>query len=267
MPFFNAQDARIAYLEWTPPAGTPLTATVLLLHALTGRASLWQQVAAHLTAAGIRAVAMDLRGHGASDRAADYRVETLAADAVGLIETLGAAQVDVLGHSIGGTVAWTLAAERPDLVRRLVIEDQRPAKDARHESYWKRWAEDWPWTFPSCEAGLSYLRAHHRSRQWWEPSLIALGDGRWGWAFDRDAIAQMAAGLHARPDWETLRRVRAPTLLIRGEKSAHVKPDVSERMAATISDARVVTVAGADHWVHRRAGPYAEAVIGFLATG
>jgi pimeloyl-ACP methyl ester carboxylesterase len=266
MPFLDVNGVRIAYLVWAPAAGMQATGTVLLLHALTGRAALWQPIASRLTPAGISVVAMDLRGHGDSDRASDYGIETLTADAARLIEEHGAAPIDVLGHSIGGTVAWTLAATRPDLIRRLVIEDQRPAGDARHETYWKKWADNWPWTLPSKEAGLAYLRSHDRARAWWEPSLIATQDGRWGWAFDRDAIVQMAAGLHARSDWETLGLLHAPTLIIRGEQSAHVKPDVAERMAATIPSARVVTIAGADHWVNRRAAPYAAAVIDFLTS-
>jgi pimeloyl-ACP methyl ester carboxylesterase len=207
---------------------------------------------------------MDLRGHGDSDRASDYRIETMAADTARLLEERAAAPVDLLGHSIGGTVAWTLSAARPDLVRRLIIEDQRPASEARHESYWKKWMDAWPWTLPSRDAGVAYLRAHRRSQDWWEPSLIPIGDGRWGWAFDRAAIAAMIGDLHARSDWDVLGRLRVPTLIMRGEVSAHVKADVAERMAQAIPRARVVTIAGADHWVNRRVDPYVAAVIEFL---
>ena len=265
MPFLDVDGVQLAHVSWAS-SSAETTATVLLLHALTGRASLWEPIASRLAAAGIGAMAMDLRGHGESDRASDYRIETLARDAARLIETLGVVPVDVLGHSIGATVAWTLTVERPDLVRRLIIEDQRPAGDARHESYWTKWADGWPWTLPSRDAGLAYLRTHDRSRAWWEPSLIPIRDGRWGWAFAREAILQMVSGLHARSDWEVLRRLRVPTLIIRGEKSAHVKPDIADRMAATIPAARVVTIAGADHWVNRRADPYAAAVIDFLTS-
>jgi pimeloyl-ACP methyl ester carboxylesterase len=207
---------------------------------------------------------MDLRGHGDSDRASDYRIETMAADTARLLEERAPAPADVLGHSIGGTVAWTLAATRPELVRRLIIEDQRPAGDSRHASYWKKWMDAWPWTLSSQEAGLAYLRAHRRSPAWWAPSLIPIGDGRWGWAFDRAAIAAMIGDLHARSDWDVLTRLRAPTLVIRGAESVHVKPAVAARMAEAIPDARVVTIAGADHWVNRRVEPYAEGVIEFL---
>jgi pimeloyl-ACP methyl ester carboxylesterase len=266
MPILDVDGHRVAYLEWAPPARAPTITTVLLLHALTGRASLWEPVAALLAPAGIHVTAMDLRGHGDSERSTDYGIETMAADAARLIEERGLAPADVLGHSIGGTVAWTLAAARPDLVRRLIIEDQRPAGDARHESYWKTWMDAWPWTLPSQDAGLAYLRAHRRSLPWWAPSLIPIGDGRWGWAFDREAVAAMVAGLHARSDWEVLGRLRAPTLIIRGAKSAHLKAGAAERMAAAIPTARTVTISDADHWVNRRAEPYAGAVIEFLTS-
>jgi len=266
MPILDVDGHRIAYLEWAPPGRTPAITTVLLLHALTGRASLWEPVAARLTPAGIHVMAMDLRGHGDSDRATDYGIETMAADAARLIEDRGPNAVDVLGHSIGGTVAWTLAATRPDLVRRLVVEDQRPAGTSRHEAYWKKWIETWPWTLLSQDAGLAYLRAQHRSLQWWAPSLIPIRDGRWGWAFDRDAIAAMVAGLHARLDWHLLSRVPAPTLIIRGEESAHLRVEDAARLAAAIPHARVVTIPGADHWVNRLAEAYAAAVIEFLTS-
>src|SRR5581483_4682143 len=75
-----------------------------------------------LPAAGFRAVALDLRGYGASDKPPrGYDLVTAAADAAGLIRALGEANAVVVGHDWGGLIAWTLAAYFPKVVRRLGV--------------------------------------------------------------------------------------------------------------------------------------------------
>jgi epoxide hydrolase 4 len=69
-------------------------------------------------------IAPDQRGFGHSDRpaaSADYKIDQLADDIAGLIQALGLAQVDIIGHDWGGLVAWHLASRHPALLRRLVV--------------------------------------------------------------------------------------------------------------------------------------------------
>src|SRR3954468_20401030 len=71
-----------------------------------------------------RGVAPDLRGYNLSSKAdgfAAYTADKLAGDIHGLIRELGAKSAMVVGHDWGGTVAWTLAANHPEVVDRLVI--------------------------------------------------------------------------------------------------------------------------------------------------
>ena len=68
-------------------------------------------------------LAVDLRGHGASSRPGAYSVALMAADVASLLDAVGGAAVDLVGHSLGGLVALRVAAGRPDRVRRLVLED------------------------------------------------------------------------------------------------------------------------------------------------
>lgn len=68
--------------------------------------------------------ALDLRGHGASDKPAKgYRLQDYAADVLGILEQLPHHQVHLLGHSLGGLTALQLAGERPACLARLVLED------------------------------------------------------------------------------------------------------------------------------------------------
>lgn len=73
-----------------------------------------------------RVIAPDQRGHGESDRPADYSRQGYIADAVAVLDHLGLGTAVVLGHSLGGVNAYQLAARYPERVLALVIEGERP---------------------------------------------------------------------------------------------------------------------------------------------
>jgi pimeloyl-ACP methyl ester carboxylesterase len=95
---------------------------VLLLHGFPEFWWTWRHQLVTLAEAGYRAVAVDLRGYGGSDKPPrGYDLITAAADAAGLIRALGEANATVVGHDWGGLTAWTLAAYFPKAVRRLAV--------------------------------------------------------------------------------------------------------------------------------------------------
>ena len=95
---------------------------VLLLHGFPEFWWTWRHQLVALAEAGYRAVAVDLRGYGGSDKPPrGYDLITAAADAAGLISALGEANAIVVGHDWGGLAAWTLAAYFPKSVRRLAV--------------------------------------------------------------------------------------------------------------------------------------------------
>lgn len=75
-----------------------------------------------------RVIAVDLRGHGQSDAAADgdYSVEAFAGDIAALLGSLGLGPAVVVGHSLGGVITTALAASHPDLVAAAVLVDPAP---------------------------------------------------------------------------------------------------------------------------------------------
>jgi pimeloyl-ACP methyl ester carboxylesterase len=113
--FVHANGSRFHVVE----AGTgPL---VLFLHGFPEFWWAWQHQLRAVSDAGFRAVAVDMRGYGASDKPPrGYDGYTMAGDIAGLIRALGERSAVLVGSGYGGMVAWTTAAFHPRLVRRLV---------------------------------------------------------------------------------------------------------------------------------------------------
>jgi len=95
---------------------------VMLLHGFPEFWWAWRHQIPALADAGVRVVAVDLRGFGASDKPPrGYDLTTAAADIAGLIRALGEREAMVVGHGQGGLIAWTAAALVPGVVRRLAV--------------------------------------------------------------------------------------------------------------------------------------------------
>ncbi len=116
----NIGDIEMHYAE-AAGSGPPL----LLQHGITGSSESYEPLMPEL-AQTAHVYALDLRGHGLSDRAPDgeaYRVPDYARDVQTFLRTVVNEPVLLAGHSLGGLVgAWT-AAQTPDLVRGLFLED------------------------------------------------------------------------------------------------------------------------------------------------
>jgi pimeloyl-ACP methyl ester carboxylesterase len=116
---------RIAYLDWGGPDGAP----VLLVHGLGRTALSWTPVARRLRTRA-HVLAVDLRGHGASDAPREgYELGSLATDVLtvasanGWGSDVGGPRFLVAGHGLGAMVAAVMAAERPDSLAALALVD------------------------------------------------------------------------------------------------------------------------------------------------
>ena len=110
--FISANGSRFHVVE----AGTgPL---VLFLHGFPEFWWAWHQQLRAIADAGYRAVAVDMRGYGATDKPPrGYDGYTMAADVTGLIRALGERSATLVGSGYGGMMAWTTAAFHPKMVR------------------------------------------------------------------------------------------------------------------------------------------------------
>jgi pimeloyl-ACP methyl ester carboxylesterase len=200
----------------------------VLLHALGERGSDWTSVTGRF-AERFHVVALDLRGHGASDWPGEYSFSLMAGDVLDALDELGLGAVTLVGHSMGGTIAYLLAMQEPDRVERLLVEDACPP--FRRED-----------TLPERPAGpLDF--------DW--PVVPAIR-------------GEVSAGDPAM--WEGLSAITAPTLLIGGGPESHVPQDLLAAVAERIPRCTLVTIP-AGHNVHTaRPAEFADAVLDWLGA-
>lgn len=121
--YFAVRGVRLCAQVTGAPGARPL----VLLHALGLDKSSWDPVAPAL-ARTHRVYAVDMRGFGDSDRSARYSYTGMRDDVLALLDTIGADRADLIGHSMGGTVAWLVAQARPGWLAHLVAEDTSPPR-------------------------------------------------------------------------------------------------------------------------------------------
>ncbi len=222
---------------------------VLILHGLAGRASEWSEVASDLSRRH-KVVALDLRGHGGSDKPPDdLALQSFAADAVGVLEMLELGPLCLLGHSFGGDIALMVAANRPDLLSALVVIEASPAPlDAGTRAVIAAWFRSWPVRFRS----LDQARSFFIEAELQHPDLWLNGLRRTDRGYEPDFRPHDMASILEHPQedvWHLLPDIEAPTLLITGEAGL-VSPKDVDRMVHAIPQSRHELVQGAGHNVH-----------------
>ncbi len=102
----------------------------VLVHGFTGSRDDWREHLPHLAKRG-RTLAVDQRGHGGSTNTGDeasYHIDQLVADLAGFLDAVGAPEIDLLGHSMGGGVALGFVLAHPERVRSLILMDTLSGK-------------------------------------------------------------------------------------------------------------------------------------------
>lgn len=111
---------RLSYLDQAPNPSTEYRGTILLLHGFPQTSHQFRHVLPLLAEKGYRCIAPDYRGAGHSSKPLehDFRKTTMASDIIQLLDHLGINDpVHVVGHDIGGMIAFALASRHPERVR------------------------------------------------------------------------------------------------------------------------------------------------------
>jgi pimeloyl-ACP methyl ester carboxylesterase len=243
-------------------AGPPL----VLIHGIGSRSVSWWPVVDAL-AARFRLFALDLRGHGASDKPErGYLLPDYGADLAGALDDLGLDRPLILGHSLGGLVALNWAVDHPARAAAIALEDTA----LRSQPEVLRAFDGWlALNAMGIEEATAYFRGEHPD--WTEEdcrrraeSIIGTARGVFAELRD-DAEENIATG---RDRLGPLAAIRSPVLLVHGDPAAGsmVVPADAARLAATLPDARLARVPGAGHGIHRdNTVAFLAAVVPFLA--
>jgi len=227
---------------------------IVLLHGFGTCTFLWRYVAPILAEAGHTAYAIDLFGHGESDRTpdADFGIAAQAEYLDAAMTALRLARATIVGVDLGGDVALRLAATRPDRVARLVLinvpaYDELPARDigvmqrstARFAFKVTRGVLGATTLLQPLLEGSVALPEHMPTRLL--ARYLAPFAGRDGVSH----LLTLGAAIR-RSDIEDLdlSDVRAPTLIIRGDHDEWLSRDVANRLAADIPRATLHRIAG-----------------------
>ncbi|MGB7861403.1 MAG: alpha/beta hydrolase [Acidimicrobiia bacterium] len=235
-------------------AGPADRTPILLIHGLAGSSlGEWYQIGQKL-ATDRRVIMIDHRSHGLSAVATGrFEVEDVADDMAAVLDSLGVGSVEVVGYSMGGTIAQSLAHRHPGRVSKLVLI----ATFANHSDQ-VRWlrrigaflARGWERLtgLGTPEARTGYLLATH---------AVSLKHGRWLWEETHrrnpDAGAQATFALLRFDSRAWIGRLGIPTKVVIPTDDLLVPPAWQYQLAALIPDVEVVEIPHARHevvWTH-----------------
>jgi pimeloyl-ACP methyl ester carboxylesterase len=234
---------RISCRDWGG-AGPP----VVLLHGLAGHAGEWDTTSQRLRARH-RVVAVDQRGHGASERhPRDRSRAAYIADVVAVLDQLELHQPVLVGQSLGGHTAMLTATAHPELVRALVLVEAGPGGSSPEAvAEIGAWFDSWPTPFPSLEAAVKFLGGGPVG-EGWASGLEERDDGWWP-RFDREVMVDSLSENARRAYWEEWTGIACLTLVVLGQ-SGIITPDESGRMLQQRPETAALSIPGTGHDLH-----------------
>uniref|UniRef100_A0A7M4FVS6 sn-1-specific diacylglycerol lipase ABHD11 n=1 Tax=Crocodylus porosus TaxID=8502 RepID=A0A7M4FVS6_CROPO len=216
---------------------------------------------------------IDARNHGESPHSPIMTYEAMSLDVQHLLSQLHISKCILIGHSMGGKTAMTLALQRPDLVERLVSVDISPTPTGPVTSF--------P-AYISAMKSMSLPRGIPRStarrlaedqlrsvvqvpavRQFLLTNLVEV-EGHYMWRLNLEAISHHLPDIMTFPAFQSY--YPGPTLFLRGSNvfSCPSDKDFSE-IERLFPKAKIQCIAGADHWVHAdRPQEFIAAICNFL---
>ncbi|NJN27134.1 MAG: alpha/beta fold hydrolase [Cyclobacteriaceae bacterium] len=238
----------------------------IILHGLFGSSDNWMSVA-KLLPKKYHIVLADLRNHGESPHSDQWNYKLMAQDVRDLANELGVEHFHLMGHSMGGKVAMTLAAEFPGILTKLIVADIAPKSyPVRHQKI--------------IDALLSIDLKHLESRKEAEDKLAVYiheagvrqfllknlsrdSDESYSWKLNLEVINKLLENVgEATIPQET---IDTPTLFIRGSHSDYVTDDDVAEIRKYYANAKVETLGNAGHWLHaERPDAFVETVLDFL---
>jgi pimeloyl-ACP methyl ester carboxylesterase len=243
--------------------GQPL----VVLHGLFGSGKNWQSHTRQF-AERFEVITVDLRNHGESFHADEMNYPVMADDVASLLRGLSLDHCNILGHSMGGKVAMTLALNYPVLVSRLVIADIAPVAYFHHYD---------DLIEPILALPLAALESRAQADQMLRQNIpedqlrafllqnLVRENGAWRWRVNWRTIQRDMEFLTGFIDLPAGWMIELPTLFIRGARSDYIGDSEIEVINQHFSDLSIATIEGAGHWLHaEKPEAFAQQLLGFI---
>lgn len=227
--------------------------TLVFLPGLCGNHTTWRKIwPAFESDFGI--LAIDPRGHGRSGlREGPCTLEQYARDIKNLIDSLGIKKIHLVGHSMGGKVAYLFAARYPERVVQLVVEDIGAGSSEFSPEDFLRYTGPLRRTYTSRKEIAAILRGTIPDRSMADYFLYQVGkkpDGRFGIDFDIDCCHRFFADAHAF-DWTgVFESIAAPTLIVRGENSVVFSEEEAKEILQRLPQGELEIIPETGHIPH-----------------
>ena len=272
--FIDVRGLKIHYLEWGEPGGEPL----VLIHGWRDHARSWNYFVRDVqerSAKPLWIVAPDCRGHGDSDWIAAggyYHFPDYVHDLDCVIHSLSVNSVNLVGHSMGGTISFLYAGTFPQRVKKLALVEgigplgmafsDAPVRMEKFLTDMRTIREGTTVEFASFEypnleeAAKRFHKVNprldaERAFQLTRWGMRRIGNGKWIWKFDPLHRSASPQPFYAEQAIEFYRRIECPVLVIHGKESRQtVRPDMQQRLDA-IKDYRRIDIDRAGHMVHQ----------------
>jgi len=243
---------------------------LVFLHGLFGSGRNWRSFARPF-AERWTCLLPDLRGHGRSPHARPIDYPSMAADVAAMLEREGFTEAVLVGHSMGGKTAMTLALEAPARVRRLVVLDIAPVRYVDHDH------RPLIRALRALDLGaIRYRRDADRALAAAIPDPMLRAfllqnleiDARGArWRCDLEGLERHMPDLLDFPAELHARRYDGPTLFVRGGRSDYVRDEHLPSIHRLFPRARIETLAGAHHWLHVSHGAELAALLRTFLAG
>lgn len=245
--------------------GTPTERPPLVIaHGLFGSGRNWGVIAKRLSHDRL-VVAVDMRNHGDSPRDSAQGYEEMAADLARVVEGHGGRGA-LLGHSMGGKAAMTLALTRPELIERLVVADIAPVAYGHDQMIYVRAMRGVDLAGltrrAEVDARLAAAVDDAALRAFFLQS-VAFGEGGGRWKLNLETLGREMPRIMGFP--AVSGTYDGPALFVTGANSSYVQPEHWPRIATFFPAARRRVIPNAGHWLHADTpGPFLQAVASFL---
>lgn len=265
--YVQAGRLKLHYLDYGAEGKKPL----LFVHGGAAHGHWFDFVAGGFTA-DHHAMAVDLRGHGDSARADPpaYAYRDYADDLAAFADAMDLHDFTLVGHSMGGIVSLVYAASHSGRLGRLVVVDSSMHLSAENVARLRDFGTRPASAYATQEDLVSRYRLEPPGTQIAPPEVIRYiattsgreqPDGTWTHKFDR-SLYSIFERLDAMPCWD---HVRVPALLVKGQKSDRITPEMLEEIRRRAPHLEVAIVADADHHVTLdNPQGFVKAVRGFL---